>query len=86
MYNRKLYIEKIRPFIRKPVIKVITGMRRTGKSCLMRLVIEELKASGMPAKNILYVNKESLDFDFIRTYSDLAAYVKKYFSGARGIK
>lgn len=86
MYNRKLYIEKIRAFIRKPVIKVITGMRRTGKSCLMRLVIEELNASGIPAKNILYVNKESLDFDFIKTYSDLATHVKKYFSGARGIK
>lgn len=86
MYNRKYYIDKIGRFIDKPVIKVITGMRRTGKSCILKLVIEELKSKGVSEKNILYINKESLDFDFIKTYSDLNRYVKRFYSNVRGVK
>ena len=62
-----------------PVIKVITGMRRSGKSCLMKLVIAELTAQGVDAKQVLYINKESLEFDFINDYKDLYSFVKKGF-------
>ena len=43
MYLRASYLKKIQPFIGKPVIKVITGMRRTGKSYFVRQLIEDLK-------------------------------------------
>jgi predicted AAA+ superfamily ATPase len=75
MYKRNLYLNKIRPYINKPVIKVITGMRRVGKSYLLRSIIDDLKLSKVPENQILYINKESLDFDFIRTYRDLNQYV-----------
>ena len=84
MYNRNLYIERIRPFIGKPLVKVITGMRRVGKSCLLQLIMNELYARKIPKKNILYINKESLDYDFIQDYRDLNKYVIDSFSGVKG--
>ena len=52
----------IRNFIDKPVIKVLTGMRRCGKSSLLKLTYEEiLKRNSVNEKNILYFNFESLE-------------------------
>ncbi len=83
LHKRNLYIDKVRPFIDKPVIKVITGMRRTGKSCLLKLIIEEMQIS---ENSKLYINKESLDYDFIQDYGELHRHVKKYFSAVEGKK
>ena len=84
MYKRNLYIDRIKPYVNKPVIKVITGMRRVGKSYLLRLIIENIKAEKIPKSNILYINKESLDYDFIQNYNDLNDYVKSVFSDVKG--
>jgi len=86
MYKRNLYIDRIKPYVNKPVIKVITGMRRVGKSYLLRLIIENFKAQKITKDNILYINKESLDYDFIQNYKDLNRYVKEYFKNANGRK
>jgi hypothetical protein len=77
VYKRNLYVEKITPFLGRPVVKVITGMRRSGKSCLVRLLMDKLVADGVKREQIVYVDKESYEFDAIRTYHDLAAHVKK---------
>jgi predicted AAA+ superfamily ATPase len=71
MHERNLYIDRITPLLNTPVIKVITGMRRVGKSCLLKLVIERLRAENVKARQIVYINKESLDYDFVRNYQDL---------------
>ena len=47
MVKRELYLEKIYNFMDKNVIKIITGMRRCGKSYLFKLIIEELKKKGI---------------------------------------
>ena len=86
MHERNLYIDRITPLINTPVIKVITGMRRVGKSCLLKLVIERLRSGNIKEQQIVYINKESLDFDFIRNYQDLHAYVKKCFADVKGLK
>ena len=86
MYKRNLYIDRIKPYVNKPVIKVITGMRRVGKSYLLRLIIENFKAQKITKDNILYINKESLDYDFIQNYKDLNRYVKEYFKNANARK
>ena len=86
MHERNLYINRITPLINTPVIKVITGMRRVGKSCLLKLVIERLRSGNIKEQQIVYINKESLDFDFIRNYQDLHAYVKKCFADVKGLK
>lgn len=71
MHTRNFYLNKIAPFIDKPVVKVITGMRRVGKSYFIRQIIERLKTSGKDAAHILYINKEQFEFDFIKDYKKL---------------
>ena len=77
MINRKYYLEKIQPYLGKPVVKTVTGLRRVGKSVFVRQLIEHLRNQGIAPDNILYVDMESLDFDFIRTYNDLHKHVTK---------
>ncbi|MCU0461036.1 MAG: AAA family ATPase, partial [Bacteroidales bacterium] len=86
MIKREKYLKKIRPFIGKPVIKVITGIRRCGKSTFLKMLIEELKEQGTNSKNILYINKDSLEFDNIFDYKSLNDFVLKKFKGVRGKK
>lgn len=87
MYRRNLYLKKITPFINKPVIKVITGMRRAGKSCLIKLIIDSLKEKKtINSDQILYINKESLEYDFIKDYNDLNNYVKTSFKQTHKLK
>ena len=86
MHTRNLYIKKVRPFIGKPIVKVITGMRRTGKSCFLQLIMNELQGRKVNKQNIVYINKESLDYDFIQDYKSLNRYVKDAFAGVTGNK
>lgn len=60
MINRKLYLDKIRPFFNQDIIKVLTGMRRCGKSVMLELIKEELLDSGTSEEAILSYNFESL--------------------------
>ncbi|MCX6583923.1 MAG: ATP-binding protein [Candidatus Aminicenantes bacterium] len=86
MYTRNFYLDRIKSFIKKPVIKVITGMRRVGKSYFLRQIIELLRQQGVPGENILYIDKEQLDFDFIRDYHHLDKYIQEQFSLITGDK
>jgi uncharacterized protein len=74
---RKEYWNKIKPFINKPIIKIITGMRRVGKSYFLKQIIDNLLKSGVAKSNILFIDKENIDFDFIQNYKDLNSYVKE---------
>lgn len=58
MIPRSIYLERIRPFYESPMIKVITGVRRCGKSVLLRQISQELETSGISPDDILF-----LDFD-----------------------
>jgi uncharacterized protein len=77
--KRNQYLEKIRAFIDKPVIKVITGMRRTGKSFFLKQIIDELKARNVKENQILFIDKDSLVFDHIKDYKDLENCTKNFF-------
>ena len=56
MLKRDEYIKKIVPFIDKDVIKVLTGIRRSGKSVMLKLLMEELKNRGINEKQFIYIN------------------------------
>ena len=86
MYKRNFYQKQISYFINKPVIKIITGMRRVGKSCLLKLIIEDIIDNNIAKSRILYINKESLEFDFINNYRDLYDYVKTKFKNIQDQK
>lgn len=74
--KRKLYIDRLKPYIGKSIIKVIIGQRRVGKSFLLFQIMDELIARDCKKENIIYINKEKLEFDQIRDYKDLVLYVK----------
>ncbi|MDA3947602.1 MAG: ATP-binding protein, partial [Spirochaeta sp.] len=73
--RRPTYLSRIVPFFDKPLIKVLTGMRRVGKSSLIRLLVRHLKDQGVPESRIICINKESMDWDFIRDAAALYRYV-----------
>lgn len=75
MINRELYIDELWRFKDKPFIKVITGMRRVGKSTLIDLYIQKLIETGVSKDQILKVNLELPDFFNIDNYRDLSDYV-----------
>lgn len=73
---RDAYIRRVRPFMRKQIIKAFTGQRRVGKSYLL-FQLMQLILSEDPDANIIYINKEDLKFDAIKNATDLHDYVVK---------
>lgn len=72
LFARENYLKKIRNFYHTDdLIKVITGVRRCGKSCLMQLVAEELREAGVPEKNIIYIDLEKRGYRNVKTASEL---------------
>lgn len=72
--KRKDYIERIKPFMRKSVAKVLTGQRRVGKSFLLYQLIEEILGEE-PNANIIYINLEDFAFSSLQTAQDLHSYI-----------
>ena len=60
MIKRELYMSRIRPFIGSELIKVMTGIRRCGKSVMMGLIQEELLSSGVDGSQIISINFENM--------------------------
>ncbi len=84
--SREKYLNRIKPFINKELIKVIVGQRRTGKSYFLFEIMDFLKNNGIKDVNILYINKESHDFDRIKNYEDLIKYVELFFKQIKSTK
>lgn len=84
-YNMKLiretYLEQIRPYYDSDIIKVITGVRRAGKSILLDTIKEELIGKGVHGGHIIYINLEDMDYDYIQNASDLNKEIKSRISG-----
>ena len=81
MIKRDLYLEEIKKYMNKPIIKVITGMRRSGKSMILKLIQEELEKMGIVKENIIYMNFESLVFIDIKDFEALYKHIiKKTFN------
>lgn len=74
--KRETYLEQIRPYYESDIIKVITGVRRAGKSILLQTIKEELMEKGVDQGHIFYLNFEDLDFDYITDASDLNREIK----------
>lgn len=62
MILRTTYLEEIKPFIDKPQIKILTGIRRSGKSTVLQLLREELLANGVHEDQIVFINFESFAY------------------------
>lgn len=75
MKNRQSYLDTLLEFLDKEVIKVIVGVRRCGKSSLLKLFIQELEKRKIPAKNIIYINFESMKYRDIADFNLFYDYV-----------
>lgn len=75
MIKRESYINEIKKFMNKPIIKVITGMRRSGKSIILKLISEELINEGVSSNNIIYINFESLMFSELTDFKKFYNYI-----------
>jgi len=73
---RNDYLNKIKPYIGQNIIKVLTGQRRTGKSYLMKQIREMIKTTE-PNINIIFIDKEKLEFDDLKDYKDLYLHIIK---------
>ena len=60
MIKREIYIKRIEPFIDKDIVKVLTGIRRSGKSIMLKLIMEELEKRGINKENFININFENL--------------------------
>lgn len=77
MIKRNLYLDKIRDFYDEvSLIKIIYGLRRSGKSVILTQIISELKDKGIDDGHIIYINFESLEYSFIKNAEDLYKYIK----------
>ena len=77
MLKRDYYLNKIRDFYNvNSLIKILYGLRGSGKSVILQQIIEEIKSNGIKEDHIIYINFESLDYSDITTAIDLNNYVK----------
>ena len=80
MVIREKYLSKIRPFYDIDLIKVITGIRRCGKSVILTQIIDELQNNGIKEDHIIYINLELKEYAFIKNDDDLYKYIKEKFA------
>ena len=74
--SRSVYFNKIIPFINKPVVKVITGIRRCGKSVMMEQLQSYLINNGIKPEQILSLNFESFTDERIKSFESVTAAIK----------
>ena len=72
LYKREKYLSRIRPFYdAEDLIKVITGVRRSGKSSIMQMIYDELIEKGVSKKNIVYIDLDKRGYRRINTDEQL---------------
>ena len=85
MISRQYYIKKVRGFMNQPeLIKIITGIRRSGKSVMLELIRAELRAGGVPKSNMLSYNFEDMGFDELKDPKKLHSHIKEKIKGIKG--
>ena len=76
MLKRELYLSKIRGFYHSDLVKILVGIRRCGKSVLLRQIMEEIKEEDVDDNHIININFEFIEFEELRDYKKLNVYIK----------
>lgn len=76
MLKREKYLKKIREFYDSDLIKILVGIRRCGKSIILKQIMEELKQRKVDEEHIIYINFEFIEFEKLTDYKELNKYVK----------
>lgn len=77
MLKRELYLKKIRDFYDSNLIKILVGIRRSGKSVILEQIIEEIKDKDVDKEHIIYINFEYIEFEELTDYKILNKYIKE---------
>ena len=77
MLKRELYLSKIRGFYDSDLIKILVGIRRCGKSVILRQIMDELKDRGISEDHLLYINFEYIEYEDLQDYKRLNQYIKE---------
>ena len=87
LYRREKYLSKIRGFYHEcDIIKVITGVRRCGKSSILETISEELIESGVSKENIIYINLDKKGYKGIKTQEELERTIDSLIKSVKGYK
>ena len=84
MIKREMYMKRIRPFIGTDLIKVMTGIRRCGKSVMLELIKQELIESGIKPKKFISINFEDMNYAHLQTAQALHEAITKLAAGIEG--
>lgn len=77
LIQRELYMNRIRPFMNKDIIKVLTGIRRCGKSVMLQLIQSELLQCGVKPEQMLSINFETKIVDYVKSVTETYNVIKK---------
>ena len=80
MIDRPMYVERILSYKDTPFVKILTGVRRCGKSTILKMIVEKLKEQGIPSECIIQYNFDSLEYDEIKTAKALYTELKKHLT------
>lgn len=78
MINRPIYIDRIMAYADTPFVKILTGIRRCGKSTILKMLIDEMKGQGIRNEQILHYSFDSLEYEDIKTAKALFAHLKQH--------
>ena len=78
MINRSIYIDKIMAYVNTPFVKILTGIRRCGKSTILRMLMEEIKKRGVRDDQILHYSFDSLEYEDIKMAKALFTRLKQH--------
>ncbi|MBD9034024.1 MAG: ATPase, partial [Veillonella atypica] len=75
LIQRQGYLDFLRRNRNRPIVKVVSGIRRCGKSTLFRLFKDELLSEGIKPEQIISINFEELEYEHLRDYHALYQYI-----------
>ena len=73
MIPRPLYVDKIMAYADTPFVKVLTGIRRSGKSTILNMLMEKLQERGVPSENIVSMRFDSMEYEMMTAREMFAA-------------
>lgn len=76
MLKREMYLSRIRGFYDSDLVKILVGIRRCGKSVILKQIMNELEEKGINKEHIIYINFEFIEYEDLQDYKKLNKYIK----------
>jgi hypothetical protein len=83
MINRPMYLDKIMPYVDTPFVKILTGVRRCGKSTILKLIMEKLRERGIPEAQIVSYRFDSMEYEGMTAKQMYAELKSHLFPGGK---